>query len=323
MKCRKCGEEILEGSMFCNKCGTKILVEGIKIVNSDTAAIADKTHAKVNEEVNEATKIVVKKKFFTPVKVVISTVIVVAIAICCMWYLSSVVQPKYQAIADLKAGKYTQALNELDKSLESHSSTDTILLKSLAENCISLYDNYNNNNFPGVVSGYDKLKSNSNFDLVSTDINKMYNIAKKKPELTLKYGNGTDCTEKLVLSNGSTKFGSLDVLNNGGLSNVITFEVVNNGINPAETVVADFKFNNMYMNGDFTDSRWESVSHDHGMGWTELKYSIKDEPLYNGVPQQLSLDFNTVMVGSDASITVTLLSKDCTPKKIKIPVEIK
>lgn len=44
MICRKCGNELLNNSLFCNKCGTKILVEKIKKVNDNTASIDEQTH---------------------------------------------------------------------------------------------------------------------------------------------------------------------------------------------------------------------------------------------------------------------------------------
>ena len=44
MICQKCGEELPKNSLFCNKCGTKISVEKIKKVNSNTASIDDQTH---------------------------------------------------------------------------------------------------------------------------------------------------------------------------------------------------------------------------------------------------------------------------------------
>ncbi|WP_369525217.1 zinc-ribbon domain-containing protein [Clostridium estertheticum] len=30
MNCKKCGAELIEGSLFCNKCGEKILVEEVE-----------------------------------------------------------------------------------------------------------------------------------------------------------------------------------------------------------------------------------------------------------------------------------------------------
>lgn len=249
--------------------------------------------------------------------------IVVCLCSYCIWYFLNVVQPKQQAITSLKTGKYTEALSKLNKSLSAHSNSETISLKILAEDCIKLDDNYNNNNFPSVVLVYDTIKENPNFDLVSTYINKIYTIAKKKPNLILRYENGSDCNEKLVFSNNSEKFGNMYVLTNAGLANTIKFELLNTGVDPAEAVVADFKFNNMYINGDFANSKLVGVSHEHGMGWTELKYSINNELLYSGIPQQFTLDFNCSMIGSNASITIILLAKDCTPKKFDIPVEIK
>ena len=76
LKCKKCGEELSEESMFCYKCGVEILVEEIKEVNSDTDNIADQTIVEVNQEVNAETNVVGKKKFFTPVKIIVIIAII-------------------------------------------------------------------------------------------------------------------------------------------------------------------------------------------------------------------------------------------------------
>ena len=75
--CPKCGKKLPKENIFCNKCGTEILVDEIKEikeikeVNSDTDNIADQIHEDVNEEVNVETSVVGKKKFFTPLKIII------------------------------------------------------------------------------------------------------------------------------------------------------------------------------------------------------------------------------------------------------------
>jgi hypothetical protein len=45
----------------------------------------------------------------------------------------------------------------------------------------------NNNEFPSVIEVYDKIKANSNFGILSSDINDIYNTVKKKTNLKLKY----------------------------------------------------------------------------------------------------------------------------------------
>lgn len=61
MFCPKCGNESPENSIFCYKCGTKILVEEIKKVNSDTANIAEQSHVK------KKAHFVMKKIFVFPI----------------------------------------------------------------------------------------------------------------------------------------------------------------------------------------------------------------------------------------------------------------
>ncbi|BCZ46746.1 hypothetical protein psyc5s11_28130 [Clostridium gelidum] len=50
MICPKCRKEFPKNSLFCNKCGTEILVEKIKKVNSNTAIINQQTHDVMTNE---------------------------------------------------------------------------------------------------------------------------------------------------------------------------------------------------------------------------------------------------------------------------------
>lgn len=44
MICQNCGEQLPKNSLFCTKCGTKILVEKIKKANSNTSSIDEQAH---------------------------------------------------------------------------------------------------------------------------------------------------------------------------------------------------------------------------------------------------------------------------------------
>ncbi|MCB2361572.1 zinc ribbon domain-containing protein [Clostridium estertheticum] len=128
MNCKKCGAELIEGSLFCNKCGEKILVEEveeaeeIKVINSDITITADQTHAKVEVEDNIETNINIKKKFITPVKVIFSTVMVVIVILAFSAHTitknNQYNQKMNQADALATSGKYKNALTVYEEALK-------------------------------------------------------------------------------------------------------------------------------------------------------------------------------------------------------------
>jgi hypothetical protein len=100
--------------------------------------------------------------------------------------------------------------------------------------------------------------------------------------------------------------------------------IENTGIEPADAVVLNLKFNNMAIEFEPDNPKWQGVSNVHGMGlWYEVKFTQNDEALYKDIPIKFTFVFAGAMVGSNANIEVTLLAKDCTPKKFKIPVKVK
>lgn len=244
---------------------------------------------------------------------------------------------KDEGIALLKEKNYAGALSKFNEVLsEDAKNSDAITLKKLTENCIVLTDKYNSNDFPSVIQSYDKIKLNPSFNLVNADINNMYNDAKKKPNLKLKYlvydsdefekntyyedGKG----ELLLASRKKYELdeNAFEIDSTRPLTEVF-FQIENTGMNPAEAVVLNFKFNHMAVN--FTPgNKWVGVSNLHGLGlWNEVKFIQNNEPLYKDIPIKFTFDFKGSIVGSDANIEVTLLAKDCTPKKFTIPVKVK
>ena len=105
----------------------------------------------------------------------------------------------------------------------------------------------------------------------------------------------------------------------------VLFQIENTGIDPAEAVVLNLKFNNMAIDFQPDNPKWQGVSNIHGLGlWNEVKFIQNDEPLYKDVPIKFTFVFADAMVfKSNANIEVTLLAKDCTPKKFNIPVKVK
>jgi hypothetical protein len=245
---------------------------------------------------------------------------------------------KDEGIAFLKEKNYTSALSKFNEVLsKDNNNSDAITLKNLSENCIVLTNKYNNNEFSNVIETYDLIKVNPNFNIVSTDITNMYNDAKKKPNLKLKYvvydseefdksnyyedGKG----ELLLASSKKNELqGNAFVIDNTRPLTEVLFQIENLGMNPAEDVVLNFKFNKMAIEFEPGNPKWIGVSSIHGLGlWNEVKFVQTAEPLYKDVPIKFTFSFKNSLVFSDANIEVTLLAKDCTPKKFTIPVKVK
>lgn len=246
---------------------------------------------------------------------------------------------KEEGITSLKEKNYINALNKFNEILSKDSkNSEAITLKELTENCITLTDKYNNNEFPSVIEVYDKIKSNPNFGIVSLNIDEIYNTVKKKPNLKLKYlvygseefvNNNyyEDGKGKLVLGSfeKSELYDNAFIIDSTRPSSEVLFQIENSGIDPAEDVVLNLKFNDMAINFEPGNPKWQGVSNAHGMGlWYEVKFTQNDEALYKDIPIKFTFGFGEAIVfSSKANIEVTLLAKDCTPKKFNIPVRVK
>ena len=246
---------------------------------------------------------------------------------------------KEEGITLLKDKNYISALNKFNGILSKDSNNEEVIkLKELTDNCIDLTDEYNNNEFPSVIDVYDKIKGNSNFGLVSSDINEIYNTVKKKPNLKLKYlvygSEEFENSKYYEDGKGDIILGSLQkselydnalIIDSTRPLSEVLFQIENTGIDPAEAVVLNLKFNNMAIDFQPDNPKWQGVSNIHGLGlWNEVKFIQNDEPLYKDVPIKFTFVFADAMVfKSNANIEVTLLAKDCTPKKFNIPVKVK
>ena len=262
------------------------------------------------------------------------------VIICIITFLGCSIginKTKDEGIALIKEKNYTNALSKFNGVLsKDNGNSDAIALKNLAENCIALTNKYNNNEFSSVIETYDLIKVNPNFNLVSADINDIYNAAKKKPNLKLKYlvydsdefekGNYYEDGKGELLLASSKKDelqGNAFVIDNTRPLTEALFQIENTRLNPAEAVVLNLKFNKMAIEFE-PGNKWVGVSNIHGLGlWNEVKFIQTNEPLYEDVPIKFTFSFRNSLVYPDANIEVTLLAKDCTPKKFTIPIKIK
>lgn len=331
MICNKCNEEIPDSSKFCPNCGNRITNEMEEKVNREENTTS------IHSTENNSDKNIHRKKLLIRIFIIIILLIGSIGGYKCFknYHLSKI---KAEGVTFLKEKNYNNALNKFNEILiKDNKNKDVIALRNLTKDCIALTNNYNNNDFPSVIKGYNKIKTDPNFNIVNSDINQIYNDSKKKPNLNLKYvvygseefsnnkyyenGNG-----EIVL--GSSKKSELDnnafIIDNIRPFSEVNFEIENTGINPAEDLVLNLKFNNMAIEFEPDNPKWQGVSSVHGMGlWNEIKFVPKGELLYKDTPIKFTLIFANAAVDHDANIEVTLLSKDSTTKKFNIPVKVK
>lgn len=275
-----------------------------------------------------------KRKIIYGSGAIIGIVIVAGIGMY-SWNFTNIQKPKNEGIAYLQEKNYTSALNKFNQVLtKDGDNSEVINLKELSENCIAISDEYNSNDFPSVIESYNKVKDNSNFSLVNTDIDEMYNTSKKKPSFKLKYAgynseqygdNNYFEDEQGEINLLSFEKYSLDdsaYVIEQVMPNVFIFQIENIGIDPAEDVVLNFKFNNMAIDFE-SGGKWTGVTNNHGVGtWSEVKFNNGSEPVYKDIPIKFNFGFAKSIVYDNASIDVTISAKDCTPKKITIPVKV-
>lgn len=274
-----------------------------------------------------------KKKKLCYLGIILGIIIIVSIGIY-LWYFINIQKPKNEGITYLKEKNYTNALNKFNAVLsKDNDNSEAINLKELSENCIVISNEYNDNDFPSVIKTYNKVKDNSNFSLVNININEMYNLAKNKPDFRIKYAvygsdqyaNNNyyedDRGEIKLVSYEKSYWDENDFVVDTSMPSNVLFQIENTGIDPAEDLVLNLKFNNMAIEFE-GGGKWTGVSNLHGIGlWNEIKFTSKDELLYKDMPIKFTLCFAKSVVGENASIDITVLAKDCTPKKFTIPVK--
>lgn len=133
MKCKKCGNEILEGEKFCGKCGTKVEVEE-KTANEEKQASKEK---QISEE-KQGSKKKTRLKF---IWVIMAVLIIIAIIICINLKSNN---------GDLKIGNMTvfssQISNEKLTEMLKSSENGIYLQKESVKVGVSKDFNYNNYN---------------------------------------------------------------------------------------------------------------------------------------------------------------------------------
>lgn len=275
-----------------------------------------------------------KRKIIYGSGTIIGIVIVAGIGMY-SWNFTNIQKPKNEGIAYLQEKNYKSALSKFNQVLTKDTdNSEVINLKELSENCIEIADEYNSNDFPSVIESYDKVKDNVNFSLVNADIDEIYNTSKKKPYFKLKYAgynseqyannNYYEDEQGQIILLSFEKY-SLDdsgYVTDVTMPNMVLFQIENIGIDPAEDVVLNFKFNNMAIDFE-SGGKWTGVTNIHGMGkWNEVKFSYGNEPVYKDIPIKFNFGFAKSIVYDNASIDVIISTKGCMPKKITIPVKV-
>lgn len=268
---------------------------------------------------------------------IILGIIIICIAIFSIYFIS-IAKTKTEGINCLKEKNYTTALDKFNTVLsKSSNNSEAKLLESLAQDCIALSNSYNNKDFQSVIEDYNKIKDNSNFALVSDNINEMYKTAVSTPNFKLKYtiyGSDEyldnkyyeDGSGELLLGSRTKDSGIADayIVEDLGPSTNVLFQVENMGSNPAEDLVLNFKFNNIRVELNKVNTDWVGkLIHDKRGLWSTATYTLKDKPLNKDEPVQILFNFAGAVISPNATIDVTLSSKSGIPKEFIIPVKVK
>lgn len=225
--------------------------------------------------------------------------------ICVGVWLAAATIPKSDGIRKLKVGDYNGALTSFDTSLLRLSTVDTMDLKKLAESCIKITDDYNNNDFNATIVAYESIKNSPNFSYVKNAIDPLYVEAKRKPNLVLTY---PETAGAIILHVGS--------------DNVVEFELTNSGVEAAEGLVLNFKFTNMTVDLRPT-IRWCGLDMQAGTElWREIRYT-PGETVHRGVPLKFTLPLTNSRVSPDAKMVITIAAKDCDTQEITVPVKLR
>jgi hypothetical protein len=277
-----------------------------------------------------------KKKKIYFLGIILGTIIICTVIF--LGYFISIATTKAEGITCLKEKNYTTASNKFNEILSKDSNNSgAIALESLTQDCISLSNSYNSKDFQVVIEDYNKIKDNSNFALIKDNIDEMYNTAVSTPNFKLRY---TIYGSEAYLDNKYYEDGSGELLfgshtKDSGITDAYTveeegpstnalFQIENLGTNPAEDLVLNLKFNNIRVELNKANSDWVGkLIHDKRGLWSTATYTFKDKSLNKDEPVQILFNFTGAVISPNASIDVTLSSKNGIPKEFTIPVKVK
>ena len=151
MRCPKCHAENSEESLFCNKCGEKLLKDDAEILNQD-----NKSEGKSN--------------LFKNKRIIIPSTIVLALVIALVLAFSYLNNPMLQFEKNIKDNNYADAMSLYNKEIKGKSDRENDSLLFLKDELSKIQNSFKNKNID-----YDKakirLETIKNTQLVTGEVN--------------------------------------------------------------------------------------------------------------------------------------------------------
>lgn len=177
MRCPKCHAENLEDSLFCNKCGEKLLKDDAEILHQDNESEGGKSNLFKNK------------------KIIIPSTIVLALVIALVLVFLYLNKPMLQFEKNIKDNNYADAMSLYNKEIKGKSDRENDTLLFLKDEISKIQNSFKNKNID-----YDKaeirLETIKNTQLVTGEVNTALNNIKKLNDSRIAFAKAEEFIKK-------------------------------------------------------------------------------------------------------------------------------
>lgn len=163
MKCINCGEEIPDGSTFCNKCGASQSISTKRVLLP--ISVFQKLKQMLEQFGKRFSSLLFKSKRNTIISSVIGIVVVIAIVVPVIYFNN----PTEQFMSSLNSNNAAQAMEIYNNKIKGNTDKENIIRKKLINDAKSIYEQFKSGK-TDYESALNKLNNFNQTDLASSEL---------------------------------------------------------------------------------------------------------------------------------------------------------